>query len=74
MRSGQKEERGEQGVTKLQRTLHTEKLQVEGAGGGGRGGVQICPARLWLEALCEAPKGGRGYTILHILTAMHVLC
>lgn len=41
-------------------------------------GVQICPARLWLEALCEALKGGRGaacgYTILHILTAMHVLC
>lgn len=31
MRSGQKEERGKQGVTKLQRMLATEKLEVGGA-------------------------------------------
>lgn len=31
MRSGQKEERGRQGVTKLQREAGTEKLEVGGA-------------------------------------------
>lgn len=69
MRSGQKEERGKQGVTKLQTMPELRSWKW---------GVQRSPARLWFEALCEALKGGRGagcgYVILQILTAMHVLC